>query len=157
MSRSKRIDEAGAAAAAAFNHARQAAAQVKPLSRSAQAAAGRGLHRARAFAAPQVERAGQALEDSVAPKVSAMLSSAAQRIEPVEPRRRPWRKLAGISLLTAAASAVAAVVRNRAKQDVTTPEETDTDSTAPAAQMRDEKARTSTGADADLDGQVRTS
>jgi hypothetical protein len=136
MSRSKRIDEAGAAAGAAFDQARQAAAQVKPLSSSVQAAAGRGLHRARAFAAPQVERAGHVLEDSVAPKVSAMLSSAAQRLDPVEPRRRRWRKLAGISLLTAAASAVAAVVFNRA--------------------MRDEKARTSTDADADLDvdGQV---
>ena len=157
MSRSKRTDKAGAAAAAAFDRARHAAAQVKPLSSSVQAAAGRGLHRARAFAAPQVERAGQALEDSVAPKVSAMLSSAAQRLEPVEPRRRRWRKLAGISLLAAAASAIAAVVRNRAKQDLTSPEETDTDSAAPGAQMRDEKARTSTGADADLDGQVRTS
>jgi hypothetical protein len=156
MSRSKRIDEAGAAAAAAFDHARQAAAQVKPLSSSAQAAARRGLHRARVFAAPRVERAGQALEDSVAPKVSAMLSSAAQRIEPVEPRRRRWRKLAGISLLTAAASAVAAVVRNRAKQDVPPPYETD-DTAAPAAHMRDEKAGTSTSADADLDGPVRTS
>jgi hypothetical protein len=117
MSRSKRIDKAGAAAAAAFDHARQAADQVKPISSGAQAAAGRGLHRARAFAAPQVERAGQALEDSVAPKVSAMLSSAAQRLDPVKPQRRRWRKLAGISLLTAAAGAVAAIVRNRAKPD----------------------------------------
>jgi hypothetical protein len=157
MSRSKRIDKTGAAAAAAFDRARQAAAQVKPLSSSAQAAAGRGLHRARAFAAPQVERAGQALEDSVAPKVSAMLSSAAQRLEPAKPRRRRWRKLAGISLLAAAASAVAAVVRNRAKPDLAPPEETDTDSTARVAQMRDKKARTSIDADADVDGQVRTS
>jgi hypothetical protein len=155
MSRSKRIDKAGAAAAAAFDRAQQAAAQVKPLSSSAQAAAGRGLHRARAFAAPQVERAGQALEDSVAPKVSAMLSSAAQRLEPAKPRRRRWRKLAGISLFAAAASAVAAVVRNRAKPDQTPPEETDADSAAPIAHMHDEKARTST--DADVDGQVRTS
>jgi hypothetical protein len=154
MSRSKRIDKAGAATAAAFDHGLQAAAQVKPLSSSAQAAAGRGLRRARAFAAPQVERAGQALEDRVAPKVSAMLSSAAQRLEPPKPRRRRWRKLAGISLLTAA-GAVAAVVRNRAKPDLTPPEETDTDSSAPAAEMRDEKAGTST--DADVDGHARTS
>jgi hypothetical protein len=165
MSRSKRTDKAGAAAAAAFDRARQAAAQVKPVSSSAQAAAGRGLHTARAFAAPQLERAGQALEDSIAPKVSAMLSAAAQRLEPVKPRRRRWRKLAGISLFAAAASAVAAVVvRNRAKPDLTPaeeggltpPEETGTDSAAPVAQMREEKARTSTDADADVDGQVRT-
>jgi hypothetical protein len=113
------------------------------------------VHRTRAQAAPQVERAGNALERSVAPKVSAMLSSAARRLEPVKPRRRRWRKLAGISLLTAAASAAAAAVRSRAKADLTRPEETDTDSAAPAAKMRDEKARTST--DAEVDRQVRTS
>ena len=157
MSRSKRIDKAGAAAAAVFDHAQQAAAQMKPLSSSAQAATGRGLLRARAFAAPQVERAGQALEDNVAPKISAMLSSAAQRLEPDKPPRRRWRKLAGISLLTAAAGAVAAIVRNRAKQTMTPPEDTDTHSAAPAAEMRDEQARTSTDAHANADGQVRTS
>lgn len=152
MSRSKRIDKAGAAVAAAFGHARQAVAQAKPLSSSARAVAGRGLHSARAFAAPQVERAGQRI---AAPKVSAMLSSAAQRLEPVKPRPRRWRKLAGISLLAAAASAAAALARNRAKQDP--PEETDTDNPAPAAKIPDEKARTSTDADAHVDGQVRTS
>ena len=154
MPRSKRIDKAGAAAATAFDHARQAAAQAKPLTMSAQAAAGRGLHSARAFPAPQVERVGR---HSIASKVSAMLSSAAQRLEPVKPRRRRWRKLAGISLLTVAASAVAALARNHAKQDLTPPEETDTDNPAPTAEMRDEKARTSTDADVDVDGQVRTS
>jgi hypothetical protein len=110
----------------------------------------------RAGAAPQVERAGHALQDSVAPKVSAILSSAAQRLEPAKPRHRRWRKLAGVSLLTAA-GAVAAVVRYRAKPDLIPPEETDTGSPAPAAEMRDEKARTSTDADADVDGQVGTS
>jgi len=113
------------------------------------------MHKTRAWAAPRAERMAQVLQGSVAPKVSAMLSSAAQRIEPAGPRRRRWRKLAGISLATAAASAVAAVVRNRAKPDLATPGETDTDSAAPAAKMRDEKARTS--ADADVDRQVRTS
>jgi hypothetical protein len=158
MSRSKRIDKAGAEVAAAFGHARQVAAQAKPLSSSAQAAAGRGLRGARAFAAPQVERAGHALEDSVAPKVSAMLSSAAQRLEPAKPPRRRWGKLAGIALLTAAASAVAAaLVRSRAKPDPAAAEETDTNNSAPAAQTRDEKVMTSTDANADVDRQVRTS
>ena len=155
MTRSKVTGKAGAAGTAALDRARQVAAQVKPHASSARAAAGRGVHRTRALAAPQVERAGQTLEDSVAPKVSAMLSSAARRLEPPEPRRRRWRKLAGISLLAAAASAVAAVVRGRAKPDLTAPAETDTDSAAPAAIMRDGKARTST--DPDVDRQVRTS
>src|SRR6266568_2356759 len=136
MSRSKRIGKAGAAAATvASDRVRQVAVRVKQFASSARAAGGRGVHRARALAAPQVESAGKAVENRVAPKVSA--------------------KLAWISLATAAASAVAAVVRNRAKPDLATPGETDTDSAAPAAKMRDEKARTS--ADADVDSQVRTS
>ena len=152
MSRSKRIGKADAAAAAASDHVRQAAEQVKPYASSARAAARRGLLRARAFAAPRVERAGHTVEDSVAPKVSAMLSSAAQRLEPGKPRSRRWRKVAGVSLVTAAASAAAAAFRNRAKPDLTAPAETDSDSTAPPAKMPDE-----TSTDADADGQVRTS
>lgn len=156
MSRSKRIGKAGAAAAGALDHAQQGAERVKPYASGTQATARRGVRRARAVAAPQLERAGHVLEDRVAPKVSAMLSSAAQRLDPLKPRRRRWRKLAGISLL-AAAGAGAAVVRNRAKPGLTPPEETDADSAAPAAEMRDEKATTSTDADADMDGQVGTS
>jgi hypothetical protein len=104
--------------------------------------------------APQVERAGKALENSVAPKGSAMLSQAAWRLEPPTPRRRRSRKLAGIPLLTAAAGAVGAAVRNRAKPGLTPPAATDTKNAAPAAKMRDENTRTS--ADADVDGQFRT-
>jgi hypothetical protein len=99
--------------------ARGMAAQMRPLARSTGAATGRGVRRTRAWAAPQVERAGQALQHSVAPRASAMLSSAARRIEPAKPRRG-WRKLVGISMVTVtgAASAVAAVVRSRRKQDL---------------------------------------
>jgi hypothetical protein len=155
MSRSKTTGKAGTAAAAALDRVRQAAAQVKPHASGARTAAGRGVHRARALAAPQVERVGHALEDSAAPKVSAMLSSAARRLEPPKPQRRRWRKLAGISLLTAAASTVAAAVRNRAKPDLTAPADADTDSAAPAAEVHDETARTSS--DAEVDTQIRTS
>jgi hypothetical protein len=151
MSRSKRIGKAGAAATAS-DRIRQAAGQLKPLASSTRAAARRCMHRTRAWAAPHVERAGKALENSVAPKVSARLSQPARRLEPPTPRRRRWRKLAGISLLTAAAGAVAAAVRNRAKPGLTPLAETDTESAAPAAKMRDENASTS----ADVDGQVRT-
>jgi hypothetical protein len=143
------------AAAAASDRGRQAAAKLKPYASSARTAAGRGVHRTRAFAAPQVERAGQALEDSVAPKVSALLSSAAQRLEPPKPQRRRWRKLVGISLLTAAISAGVAIVRSRTTPDLTAPAETDTESAVPSAQMPDEQATASTAAD--VDGQVRTS
>jgi hypothetical protein len=165
MSRTRRNHEPGTKASSPWDRARQAAAQVtpaaaelKPLARSTGAAARRRVHRTRAWAAPQVEHAGRVLQDSVAPKVSALLSSAARRLEPAKPPRRRWRKLAGISLLAAAAGAVAAVVRNRRKPEITTSAaEADADYVTPAAEMRDGQARTSTVADADVNRPVRTS
>jgi hypothetical protein len=163
MSRVKRNHQADMAANGAKDRARQAAAQVKPVtaqvrpvSRSAGADARRRVHKTRAWAAPQAERAARVVQGSVAPKVSALLSSAARRLEPARPRRRPWRKLAAIAVLAAAASAAAAVVLNRRKPEVTTSAAgADGDELTPAAQMRDGQATTSTGAD--VDGRVRAS
>ncbi len=156
MSRMKKNHEAGMAANGTWDRARQAAAQAQPLARRTGAAARRRVHKTRAWAAPRVERTAQVLQDSVAPKVSALLASAAQRLEPAKPRRRPWRKLAGISVLTAAAGAAAALVLNRRKPEVTTSAaEADADELTPAAELRDGQARTSTGAD--VTGRVRTS
>ena len=157
MSRTKRTHQADIAANGAWDRARQAAAQVKPVTarvrpaaRSAGASARRRVHKTRAWAAPQAERMAQVLQGSVAPKVSALLSSAAQRLEPAKPRRRPWRKLAAITVLAAAASAAAAFVLNRKKPEVTTSAaDADADELPPAAPMRDGQARTS--------GRVRTS
>ena len=160
MSRMKRNHDADTAASSARGRARQAAAQVKPvaarvkpLARSTGAAARRRVHRTRAWAAPQVERTGQVLQDSVAPRVSALLSSAARWLEPAKPPRRRWRKLAGIAMLTAAAGAVAALVRNRRKPEVTTSAAgADAGDVTPAPEMRDGQARTSTDADAGVTG-----
>ena len=164
MFRKKRNDEADTGASSAWDRARQAAAQVmpvaarmKPLARSTGLAARRRVHRTRAWAAPQVERTGQVLQDSVASKVSAVLSSAAQRLEPAKPPRRRWRKLAGISMLTASAGAVAAIVRNRRKPDLTTSADADADDVTPAAEMRDGQGTTGTAADTDVNGQAGTS
>jgi hypothetical protein len=49
-----------------------------------------------------VERTGQVLQDSVAPKVAAALTSTARRLDPGKPKRRGWRKVAGVSALLAA-------------------------------------------------------
>ena len=163
MSRKKRNHRARMAATGAGRRARlvaaqvkPAAAQIKPLAQSTRTAAIRRVHRTRAWAAPRVERTSQVLQDSVAPKVSALLSSAARRLEPAKPRRPRWRKLAGISVATAAAGAVAVVVRNRWKPDVTTSAaEPDAGDVAPTAHRRDGPAMAST--DADADRQVRTS
>jgi hypothetical protein len=116
MSRTTMKHEARKAAGSARVQARQAAAKVKPLARSTSAAARRGTRISRAWAAPRVERAGQLVRDKAAPKISAALSSAARRIEPARPRKR-WPKVAGVSGLTAAAGAIAALVRRRAKPD----------------------------------------
>src|SRR5215470_299516 len=163
MSRKKRNQRATMAATGAGRRARQvaaqvkpAAAQIKPLAQSTGAAAIRGVRTTRAWAAPRVERTGQVLQHDVAPKVSAWLSTAARRLEPAKPRRARWRKLAGISALTAAAGAAVAFARNRMKPDSVTPAaETDAGDVAPAAATSDGQATAST--DADVNGQVRSS
>ena len=135
--------------------AAQVAAQVKPVARNAGEATRRGLHRSRTWAAPQVERSGQVLEETVAPKVSAMLSAAAQRIEPPKPKRQRWRTVVGLSLLAAAATAAAAALRRRPQPDLWAPKsETGPDTTATAAQPP--AARQAASTDAEVNSQVRT-
>jgi hypothetical protein len=165
MSRKKRNQRAKMAATSAGRRARRAVAQakpaaahIKPLAQTTGAAAIRRVRQTRAWAAPRIERTGQIVQHGVAPKVSAWLSSAARRLEPTKPQRTHWRKLAGISVLTAAAAAAAAFARNRNKPDSTTPAaDTDAGNVAPAAATSDEQAMASTDADADVNGQVRTS
>ena len=83
--------------------AKPVAAQVKPLASDARQAAGRGVYRARAWAAPQVHRTGEVLQDTVAPKVVAALHSSAERLDPGEAPHRGWRKgAAAISIVLAA-------------------------------------------------------
>jgi hypothetical protein len=155
MSRSNRTAKGSAPAASVLHRARLAGAHVKPFATSTRAATGHGVHRSRAWATPQVGSTAKAVQDKLALQIAAMLSSAAQRIEPAKPQRPRWRKLAGISILTATASALAALVRNRAKADASRSEETNPEDVAPAAQVRGENARLST--DASVDGQIRTS
>ena len=87
---------------------RAVASNVLPLAR-------RGVHRTRAWAAPNVERTGHVLEDTVAPKVSAALSAAARQIAPDAPRHRTWQRPAGIAAMTAAAGGAIAGLARRAR------------------------------------------
>jgi len=105
MSRKKKTQEA-------MDRARQAAVQMKPVADRTRQVAGQQVRKARTWAAPRVERTGEALQDKVAPKVSAMLSSAAERIEPSKPSRRRWA-VPVAAVLTAAASAVAVLGRRK--------------------------------------------
>jgi hypothetical protein len=105
---------AGAAGAGARRRARRAAAQARPLTVSARTTAGKGIHHARIWAAPRLERTGHTLEDQVAPRMAAMLSAAARRIEPVPPRRRRrWPVLAAGLITAAGLSATAAFLLKR--------------------------------------------
>jgi hypothetical protein len=77
---------------------------------------------ARSWAAPHVEQASvavrekiaPAISEKIAPTISAALAEAANRIDPAPPQRKRWpRVLAGLAMLAAAGSAVAAVVLRR--------------------------------------------
>jgi hypothetical protein len=94
--------------------AKPVAAQVKPLASDARQAASRGVYNARAWAAPQIHRSGEVLQDTVAPKVVAALHSSAEKLDPGEPPHRGWRKgAAAISIVLAAAAAAVAAVASR--------------------------------------------
>ena len=102
------------------------AAHMKPLAKTTGEAARRQVFRTRAWAAPRVERTGKVLQETVAPKVSELLSEAAERIDPAKPKRGRWRLPVGIATaVAAAASGAAAVLRKRLK--------TQADSSAEAA------------------------
>lgn len=119
MSRNESVDHALGRARRAKARLAPAAAKVKPLADKAGEATARRVRRTRRWAAPQVKRAGEVLQDnvapkvsaalqnSVAPKVSAMMSSAAERIDPDQPRR-------GSGRLTSAVKAAVARMRRRA-------------------------------------------
>ena len=105
---------AGAARSRARRRARRAAAQARPLAASARTTARKGIHHARIWAAPRLERTGHTLEDQVAPRMAEMLSAAARRIEPVPPRRRRrWPVLAAGLIGAAGLSATAAYLLKR--------------------------------------------
>jgi hypothetical protein len=126
------------------------AASVKPLANGSATTVRRSMIRTRAWAAPQVHHAGQFLQDSAAPKISALLFSAARRLAPAKTRGPRRRKLAGVSALGAAASVAAAVARGRRKQDSTAvPDQEDSQDAAPAPGAR--AAHLSASADAGSD------
>lgn len=153
---------------AMLDNARQVAAQLKPAAekakpyaRSAGHAARRQLLKTRAWAAPQVERSGRALQDTVAPKAAAMLqdtvapkaaavlSEAAKRIDPAQPRQRNWPKAMSLVLasLTAAFGGIAAWLRARSKPSGQPGEITAATATRPVTMPNGQAAHSSTSAD----------
>ena len=137
--------------------AKPVAAQVKPLANDTKDAASRGLRKARVWAAPQVERTGQVLQDSVAPKVAAALASTARRLDPDKRKGRSWRKLAGVSALLAAAAATVAALRNRAASPTAAPDEDEPAPVAEPAKAGADGAAAKAGADGAAVKAARTS
>ncbi len=104
--------------AEAWDRTVKTADQLKPIAKSTGEAARRSILRSRSWAAPRLERTGKVLEDTVAPKVSAALSSAAERLDPEKPRRGRWKWPVGLlAAAAAAASAAAAVLKSRSKDE----------------------------------------
>ena len=121
----------------------QVNAQVKPLAYSTKAAASRGLRNARTWSAPKVDRTGQVLQDTVAPKVAAALHASAMRLDPEKPKRYGWRIAAGISAALLLAGAIVAGLRKRAAPAATTPAEEEEPAPPLAEQAKADAARTS--------------
>jgi hypothetical protein len=108
--------------ASARRQARRAAEQAGPMTASARTAARGGVYDARVWAAPRLDRTAYALEDQVAPRMAAMLSAAAQRIEPAPVRRRRrWPVLAAGLITAAGLGAAAAYLLKRRGAANTTP------------------------------------
>ena len=151
-----RAYQAKAGALRAQELARQATTQVAPLAKSAQESAGRGLHDARAWTAPRVEAGGIAVQERLAPAVSAAMVTAARRIDPPKARRRRWPLIvAGVVVLGAGCAAAAQVLRSRrtaaamAASDPATPPPMPPATPAEGHEMADPAV-------ADVNGQVRT-
>jgi|SRR5690242_17829827 len=136
--------------------AKPVAAQVKPLASDARQAAGRGVYRARVWAAPQVERTGRVFQDTVAPKVADALQASAQKLDPGQPPHRSWRKGAAVVsiLLAAAATAVAAMARKRKAQSAASVEAGEA---APGADDASAGADGTASADGQVTDPARTS
>ena len=117
----KKSGSAEGADARLRTRAKRQASQAVPLAKSAGAAARQGagqaaararphVHRARRWAAPRIERTGKAVQEKVAPQVSAMMTKAARRMDPdSKARRRSWLTR-GSALLVTAASAIAVIL-----------------------------------------------
>jgi hypothetical protein len=150
-----RAYQAKAGAVRAQGRARQATAQMAPLAKSAQEAAARNLLEARAWAAPRVEATGVAVQERLAPRVSAAMVTAARRLEPPKAqRRRRWPFIvAGVVVLGAGCAAAAQILRSKPSSMAT---EDQGPVTPPMPPTTPADRQEMTDAHADVNGQVRT-
>jgi hypothetical protein len=151
-----RAYQAKAGAVRAQGRARQATTQVAPLAKSAQETAGRGLLEARAWAAPRVEATGVAVQERLAPAVSAAMVTAARRIQPPKAqRRRRWPFIAAAVVVLGAGCAAAAQILRSKRDTMVTADPGPVAPPMPPTTPADRQEMTD--AQADVNGQVRTS
>ncbi|WP_018654273.1 hypothetical protein [Actinomadura flavalba] len=109
-------DVARSGVEAARQGASTAAERIGPAAQQTRVATADGILAAREWSAPRLERAAKYVESDLAPKVSAVLSDTAQRVEPPKPRR--GRKFALTALVAVALVGIASVIaKNKAASD----------------------------------------
>jgi hypothetical protein len=103
--------------AAQYLRARQLAAQAQltPIAARGRVAARQGVYGARVWTAPRLDAMSQAMQEQVAPWLSAQLAAYARRIEPVpaKPPRRRWPAAFAAGIIVIGGSAAAVYVLNR--------------------------------------------
>ncbi|WP_214415664.1 DUF5324 family protein [Sphaerisporangium fuscum] len=122
------------------------AEQVRPMASSAREVAAHRIEDARIWAAPRLDRAAHSVEEQIAPKVSAFLSQAADKIDPSPSLRRRGRgrgRWSMIALMCGIAACAAGVMmyRNNARQWAETMKDTGADASRWSGQRVDETAR----------------
>ncbi len=85
----------------------KASAKARPMAGSARKVAADRVVDARVWAAPKLEHAAHSVEDQLAPKVSALLTEAARRVDPNPRTRRRWPLLLFLAGATLGAIGVA--------------------------------------------------
>ena len=105
--------------------ARQTAADIAPLAKSAGVAvrhgadevaawAGPQVRKTRSWAAPQLERTGVLVQERLAPQVSDALTKAARKLDPEpSPQHRGLRRLLALGLAAAGAAVALLVIRRK--------------------------------------------
>ncbi len=143
------VRQAGASQSA---RARQAATRMAPLAKAAQVNAQQGVYNARVWAAPRLDQMGHALQEQVAPRMSAMMSATARRIEPASKTRRRWPVIAAGMVIVAGGLAAAAAVLNRRSMGSVTPFGRPEDTAGASSAPRDMAAAESGSTDVDGHG-----
>lgn len=150
--------------------ARQTAAEIAPLAKSAGEAvrhgadevaawAGPQVRKTRSWAAPQLERTGVLVQERLAPQVSDALTKAARKLDPEpSPQHRGLRRLLALGLAAAGAAVALMIVRRKTGQAASQPADGADEPDGSAAAPEDTTSAESPAEDSrvDANGQIRS-